>query len=93
MPRKPNLATVAAKEDRLATLKSLLNGLTAAFDSASEPRDKASLSRQIIDVLAQIDEIESKRPDKNKETPLYVIKNKHAERVPRTANSRRASSG
>lgn len=53
-----SLHDVAAKGDRLDTLRTLRNRLAQQIDETDSARDVAALSRQLTDVLAQLAEAE-----------------------------------
>lgn len=82
MARKKDssLADIAQSEGQLETLKKLRDVLSESIDMADNPRDIAPLSRQLTDVLEKIDALENKKPDKHKETNLYVIRQRAANR-------------
>lgn len=52
-----SVAGAAASNDRLATLVALRNTLARSIDECESMRDLAALSRQMTDVLAQIDAV------------------------------------
>ena len=52
-----SLAAVASSGSRLETLKALRDYLAEALDDCGSPRDQAALSRQLTDVLVQIEEL------------------------------------
>lgn len=56
MPRK-RLTTVAGEGSRLATLEHLRQTLAAAIDAGPSPRDLAALSRRLMLVLEEIEQI------------------------------------
>lgn len=58
-PRKapPKLATVAAGNDRAATLRALRDRVARELDKTDSARDVAALSRQMTEVLAQLEAI------------------------------------
>jgi predicted nucleic acid-binding Zn-ribbon protein len=81
-PEARPLAQIAALNDRLDTLKALRDKLALAIDATESSRDLAALSRQLTDVLAQIEEIEKSLPAK-KDTPLDAVKKNRAARSTR----------
>lgn len=52
-----SLARVASAGDRLKTLEALRDRIAEEIDRTRSARDVAALSRQLTDVLAQIEEI------------------------------------
>lgn len=84
-PEARTLAQIAALNDRLDTLKALRDKLALAIDATESSRDLAALSRQLTDVLAQIEEIEKSLPAK-KDTPLDAVKKNRAARSTRAKN-------
>lgn len=51
------LVSAAASDDRVRTLRVLRDRIAASIDACESDRDLAALSRQLTDVLAQIEEI------------------------------------
>jgi flagellin-like hook-associated protein FlgL len=56
------LADISAVGDRLKTLKVLRDRLAAVIDDTDSARDIAALSKQLTEVLEQIDTIENSKP-------------------------------
>jgi hypothetical protein len=79
----------AAAESRLAGLSALRDLLAEQIEVCDSPRDLAPLSRQLTDVLAQIEAVEKAAPEK-KGSPLDELQNRRIARQPGTA--RRAGS-
>lgn len=58
------LGAVARNGDRLATLRTLRDVLADSMDSSQDARSVAALSRQMTDVLAQIDDLTADADEK-----------------------------
>ncbi|MEV4670983.1 hypothetical protein AB0K34_04950 [Actinomadura sp. NPDC049382] len=71
------LSEAAATGSRLTALRALRDRLAAEIDAGPMPRDLAALSRQLTDVLAQI---EALAPPEQKGTPLDELANRRAGR-------------
>lgn len=84
-----SLMEAAASGDRLVALRALRSVLAATITAGPPPRDLAALSRQLTDVLAQIEEAEKSAPE-HKGTPLDELEKRRAARGAKPA--RRASS-
>ena len=57
-----NLKETAAQGNRLETLKNLRDRLSGTIDDSASARDIAALSKQLTEVLLQIDMIENNLP-------------------------------
>ena len=68
-----NLAETAAEGDRLKTLTALRDYLAKALDDTDSARDQASLSARLMDVLAQIDEIDASHDEEDELADLVVL--------------------
>ncbi|AYW77913.1 hypothetical protein HMPREF0682_2463 [Propionibacterium acidifaciens F0233] len=92
----------SARQGRLPGLKRLRDMLAAQLDECDSNRDFAALSTRLIDVLAQIDELEQaagKKPAARKETGLdeftrrleerQQVRRRDAAKGPRRATSSR----
>lgn len=79
----------AVAENRLAGLSALRNLLAEQVEVCDSPRDLAPLSRQLSDVLKQIEEIEKAQPEK-KGSPLDELKERRAARQPGAARRARS---
>lgn len=55
-----SLASAASGGDRLGTLRALRDRIAREIDTTQSARDVAALSRQLTDVLAQIEDLEKK---------------------------------
>ena len=90
----------SARQGRLPGLKRLRDMLAAQLDECDSNRDFAALSTRLIDVLAQIDELEQaagKKPAARKETGLdeftrRLKERQQAQRRDAAKGSRRAGS-
>lgn len=76
---RPKLTVSAASGDRLATLRDLRDVLALTIVETDSARDVAALSRQLTDVLEQIDTVLKADPEK-KGTALDEISKRIAER-------------
>lgn len=80
---KKKLLTVAKEGNRLETLKRLRDEICDCIDQTVSVREIAPLTRQLVTVLEQIDELEGKsRPAGNANdtelTPIEVLFNKQS---------------
>lgn len=80
------LVETAASGNRLAALSDLRDLLATTITSTESARDVAALSRQLADVLTQIEEARKADPEK-KGTALDELKARRAARSPRAASS------
>jgi hypothetical protein len=80
------LIVSAASGDRLAALRDLRDLVARALVTTESARDVAALSRQMTDVLAQIEAVEKAAPEK-KGTALDELQNRRAARKPGAARS------
>jgi hypothetical protein len=85
----PDLVGAAASGDRVRALRSLRDVVARTIAGTDSARDVAALSRQLTDVLAQIEAAEKAEPEK-KGSPLDELQNRRAARKP--AASRRTGS-
>lgn len=86
MTTAKTLATVARSGNRLETLRSLRGRLARQIDDVStSPRDLAALSLRLIDVLAEIAEIEKTLP-RPKGTPLDELAKRRAGKTPASSS-------
>lgn len=79
-----NLTEAAASGDRLEALRSLRDVLAEAINNTSSGRDIASLSKQMADVLAQIEECENGKPSEQESVFDVIIRSR---RVPDSKDS------
>lgn len=80
---KGSLLDTAQGNDRLETLKRLRDELCDCIDQTVSVREIAPLTRQLVTVLEQIDELEGGSSQKRKEaevTPIEVLFNKQPKR-------------
>lgn len=82
-----SLIEAARSGDRLTTLRALRDVLAATITIASSGRDVAALSRQLTEVLAQIEALE-KAPEV-KGTPLDELEKRRSTRQPGASGTRR----
>jgi hypothetical protein len=76
-PRKQGLAAVAATGNRRASLEALRDLLAKAMqDTSVAARDLAALSRQLTQVMAELEDLR----DVKVVTPLDELRNKRAAR-------------
>jgi hypothetical protein len=75
-----NLTYAATSGDRLATLRALRDRLAEEIDASKSARDIASLSKQMTEVLEQIDKIESSKSG-DEVTILETVLIKHRSSV------------
>ena len=71
-----NLITVADNGDALETLRELRHKIAVALEECQSGRDIAALSRQLVLVVQQINELEGHHH--TEETTLSMIRAKHA---------------
>jgi hypothetical protein len=74
------VSEAAASGDRLLALEALREALAAGIDGCESARDLAALSRQMTDVLAQIEEVKKGQPEQ-KGTALDELQKRRAARV------------
>lgn len=77
----------AVTGDRLTTLRALRDHLAAAIDGCDSMRDLAALSRQLADVVAQIDALD---PPKTEVSPADEVAQRRARRRAGAKSSARA---
>jgi hypothetical protein len=73
------LRDVVSDGDRLESLRALRDRIAATIDATDSARDVAALSRQLTDVLQQIEAIEKATPGR-KGTPLDELAKRRAGR-------------
>ena len=82
-PRKPRTIEHAGKLTRKTALETLRDRLGAAMDDPrAHPRDVSALSKQWLDVVAQLDALNGKRPADAAgadEGPSAVVRTPHAD--------------
>ena len=88
MTEPGSLTEAAASGSRLAALESLRDLLAAEIDAGPAPRDLAALSRQLTDVLAQIEQL---APPEKKGTPLDELAKRRAGRGAAAPGASRAA--
>jgi hypothetical protein len=69
LPKSPPLVESAASGSRLAALRDLRDLIARTITATDSARDVAALSRQLTDVLGQIEDVEKAAPEQ-KGTPL-----------------------
>lgn len=79
----------AVSSDRLAGLQALRDVLAQAIDSGPKPAELAALSRQLTDVLSQIEAVEKAQPEK-KGTALDELTSRRSARESKSSNRSRA---
>ena len=77
----------AVTGDRLKTLRALRDHLAVAIDGCDSMRDLAALSRQLTDVVAQIDALD---PPKTETSPADEVAQRRARRRAGAKSSARA---
>jgi len=85
-----SLQEVVAEGDRLASLRELRDKLAFEIDNTTSAREIASLSQRVMDVLAQIEQVEQARSAPRSNARDEVAR-KRAERASKTSRSRRAA--
>lgn len=70
----------AVRCERLTALKALLDKLAAALDDTESARDIPPLSKQLREVMAEIEAIEkeNEEPDDRAPTMLELIRRRHS---------------
>lgn len=86
-----NLGGIVPNNDRLASLKALRDRLAVDIDECESARDVAALSNRLMEVLAQIDELEAANPVKVKANPIDEVAKRRAARKSNTANRTRTA--
>lgn len=81
-----NLGAVVPNGDRLASLKALRDRLAVDIDECESARDVAALSNRLMDVLAQIDELDSAKPVEAKVNPIDEVAKRRAARKSSSSN-------
>jgi len=82
-----DLVEAAASGDRLAALRALRDRLAEEIDGCQSSRDMAALSRQLTDVLGQIDALERASAPAEKGTGLDELNARRAARESGAARS------
>jgi hypothetical protein len=67
------LADVASRGDRLETLRALRDRLARELDLTASARDVAALSRQLTDVLQQIEDLTDPEEEKDDFAELIAL--------------------
>jgi hypothetical protein len=84
------LLDVVADGDRLLALRELRDRVAAELDASKSARDVAALSQRLMDVLAQIEQIEQARSAPRSNARDEVAR-KRAERASKAPRPRRAA--
>ena len=80
------LSSTVPKGDRLESLKSLRDRLAEEIDQCTQARDTAALSNRLMDVLAQIDELDPAKPVEAKVNPIDEVAKRRAARKSSSSN-------
>lgn len=71
------ILTASNKGDRLETLKAIRQKIARCLDNTDSARDIAALTRQLLTVLEQIQDLESATPPETPKTIIQAIQAKH----------------
>lgn len=85
---KTSLLDVAKTDNRLETLKRLRDEICDCIDQTVSVREIAPLTRQLVTILEQIDELsgETAKKQESEVTPIEILFNKQSVYRKRTAN-------
>ncbi|WP_326600522.1 hypothetical protein [Rhodococcus sp. PD04] len=90
-PRAGTLSAAVETDDRATILRALRLRLTKAIEESTSARDIAALSKQLLDVLAQLDALEGRTgaaAPERRSTPLDELNKRRAARIAGAANRR-----
>lgn len=80
------ISEAARAGDTLQMLEAMRDKLSTLVDRSTNPREVASITRQLLEVNDRIEEIEKNRSNKQGENPLNVILFNSAKKRQRAAN-------